>query len=163
MNILRTGIFLLFGLTVLELAGYYIISEKMLVSEVVQHYHPAALVNDKEQINVYSNYQLNEGQKNKYADVYKKEGVAGNNIRFFSDALTFEKYIDRQDNYNYVLDVRFNSVPFALVQEGENTLGATDIWQSKYIWCLYRWVLVRKERPAQPGATAGQPLQTFGI
>lgn len=163
MRIIRTIIIFLFGITILELAGYYIVSEGLLVSEIIQHYRPTALVADTEKINVYSNYQLNDIQKRDYTDIYKKEGIPKSNIRFFADAISFERYIDQQDNYNYVLDVNFNAVPFAVVEEGENILGNTAIWQSKYIWCFYRWVLVRKEKPAQPAGQDDEVLQTFGI
>lgn len=163
MSLIRIVIIFLFGLTVLELAGYYIISEGLLVNEIVQHYQPTALEPDTENINVYSNYQLNEGQKKDYTDVYRKKGIQKNNIRFFTDAVSFGQYIDLQENYNYVLDVNFNAVPFAVVEEGENTLGNTAIWQSKYIWCLYTWVLVRREKPANPTMPDREILQTSGI
>jgi hypothetical protein len=163
MRLVRISIFFLFGITVLELIGYYVYSEQLLVGEIVQHYHPTSLVTNKEKINVYSNYQLNEAHKKDYTDVYTKEGIEKSNIEFFSDALTFERYIDQQDQYNYVLDVNFNAVPFAVVEEGENTVGTTAIWQSKYMWCLYKWVLIRKERPGQPAGFDGKSLQTIGI
>jgi hypothetical protein len=146
-----------------ELAGYYIVSERLLAGEIVQHYQPTALEKGTDQINIYSNFPLNEIHKKNFADVYGKEGIQKYDIRFFTDALTFEQYIDLQDTYNYVLDVNFNAVPFALVEEGENTLGATAIWQSKYIWCLYKWVLIRKEKPSVPSIPNDPPLQTFGM
>jgi hypothetical protein len=150
-------------LTVVELAGYYWISEGMLVNEIVQHYTPTDLRADTENINVYSNYQMDEGQKKNYTYLYTQQGVKRAAIRFFTDVFTFEKYLDLQDNYNYVLDVNFNAVPFAVVEEGENSLGHTSIWQSKYMWCLYKWVLIRKERPAGPSAPENPTLQAFGV
>jgi hypothetical protein len=163
MSIIRSIIIFLFVLTVIELAGYYLISETMLVGEVVQHYKPADLGASTENINVYSNYQLDEAQKQGYSDVYKRRGVQQRNIRFFTDAITFENHIDLQDSYNYVLDVNFNAVPFAVVEEGENSLGQTAIWQSKYMWCLYKWVLIKKENPSGPHRPNEPLLQAFGI
>jgi hypothetical protein len=163
MGVIRSVIIFLFVLTVIELAGYYIFSEKLLVSAIVQHYQPSALMAGTDQINVYSNQPMDEEQKSNYSDVYSREGVHKNNIRFYNDAGSFEEYIDLQDNYNYVLEVNFNSVPFAVVEEGENTLGNTSIWHSKYVWCLYKWVLVRKERPASPATPPQYPLEAFSI
>ena len=163
MRILRGIIVFLFVLTVIELTGYYIVSESMLVGEVVQHYKPDDLGTTTENINVYSNYQLDDVQKKHYTDVYKRRGVQQNNIRFFTDALTFENNIDLLNSYNYVLDVNFNAVPFAVVEEGENSIGQTAIWQSKYMWCLYKWVLVRKEKPAGPSPSVEPSLQALGI
>jgi hypothetical protein len=163
MGVIRAIIIFLFVLTVIELSGYYFISDTMLVGEVVKHYKPADLVATTENINVYSNYQLDESQKKHYTDVYKRGGVQQRNIRFFTDAFTFGNHIDLEDSYNYVLDVHFNAVPFAVVEEGENTTGQTAIWQSKYLWCLYKWVLIKKERPAGPSRPDEPSLQAIGI
>jgi hypothetical protein len=163
MKIIRGVILFLFLITMVELAGYYMVSERLLAGEIVQHYQPTALENGTEKINIYSNYPLTEMHKKDFADVYGKEGILKDNIRFFTDALSFERYIDLQDTYNYVLDVNFNGVPFAVVEEGENSLGTTAIWQSKYIWCLYKWILVRKEKPSIPSISNDPPLQTFGM
>ena len=149
MKIIRVVILFLFVLTIVELLGYYMISDKLILGEVLVNHKPVNMAGI-DNINVYSNYLPSEEQKQSYVNRYKESDLPLKRISFFSSADSFEQQLDIQNNFNYVVDIAFNKMPFAIVEEGENTFGNTAIFQSKYIWCLYTWILVKKEYGKDP-------------
>ncbi|MEM7552432.1 MAG: hypothetical protein AAF363_22305 [Bacteroidota bacterium] len=95
--------------------------------------------------NQYVSYALTQKEKNIYSDRYVDE-VSYFEINDRFDSISH--FLKRERFVTYVLEFDFSFMHFSLEEyvERYNSLEPyVEIWESEYVWVLFRWIKIRRE------------------
>lgn len=125
----------------IQLITFYTISQRALVEEIGRHYESYYIgYNTVNNIGIITDFQLEPLLiRENFKDF---EGI---NIQFCQSISACETLRETDDFYFYIFNLETQH-PFFINQVIEGEMGQQfgASWKSKYIWVLYKWVLIEK-------------------
>ena len=138
----RIGIVILILFTI-QTITFYTIAESSLIKNIGNNYESYFLQyneNDFKQIGVISELNPSQEQVIEYFSEFKAY-----NLKICTSVSDCSELQESNDYYLYYFEFETKN-PFSinLINEGEIAREYGAIWESKYIWIIYKWVLIEK-------------------
>lgn len=124
-----------------QLITFYTISQRALVEEIGRHYESYYIgYNTVNNVGIITDFQLEPQHIREHFKAFERY-----NIQFCPSVSACETLRETDDFYFYSFNLETQH-PFFVNQVIEGEMGEQfgAAWNSKYIWVLYKWVLIEK-------------------
>ncbi|PCJ65585.1 MAG: hypothetical protein COA58_09245 [Bacteroidetes bacterium] len=146
MKALKTTLITILTLVLIQAISFYAIAEKLLVKEIGENFESFVLpYNDLQldEIGIVSNLDLTSDQIKESFITLERYANTIRSCKTFSECIDLAR-IDEHYLYGFSWEKR-NPFLSNIVVEGEKAKEFGASWESKYVWVLFKWVLLDKE------------------